>query len=183
MRRISCIVGEFPTGYTQEESEDLLDVPDFFSHTPARRLAELMAEDDPRPRITDPQEPPQLGAGGTFGGGGASGSFSTPSGLQVKTKPNVVLPRGQLMLAALRLAADRGDVITSGNDSRHLPNSLHYEDKAIDVRPAADWRSQQRQYQALGYKVLAEGLSTGITPGVGTGAHLHISIDPEGRRV
>lgn len=171
-------VPELCTGYPQpevgkegEDLDDLLDVPPFFG------------VESPPEHVDEPQENAPMGAGGEFGGGGASGTWSAPTPTQIKTKPGVKLPRRPEMLKALQLAALRGDVVTSGNDSGHLPNSLHYEDLAIDVRPAVNWQEQVAQYRAAGYKVLAEGITSAITPGVGTGRHLHISFDPEGRRV
>jgi len=111
--------------------------------------------------------------------------------LQVATKPGVRLPGRPEMQEALRIAAARGDVVTSGNDGSHLPKSLHYEDLAIDVRPATDLTTQIRRYRAAGYHVLPEGLPdpdkgfavAALTPKYATGSHLHISFDPEGRRV
>lgn len=109
----------------------------------------------------------------------------TVSRLQVATKAGVRLPRRPEMLAALQIAAARGDVITSGNDGAHLSNSLHHDDLAVDIRPTRDHRAQAARYRNAGYTVLEEGLAggVGITPGVGTGKHLHVSFDPEGRRV
>lgn len=111
-------------------------------------------------------------------------------GFQVRTKQGVRLPTRPEMLPALEIAAARGDVVTSGNDGAHLSTSLHYDDLAIDVRPAVDLGAQVRRYRAAGYKVLTEGLqdpltgvSVAITPKVGTGQHLHISFDPAGKRV
>lgn len=165
----------YPQVYPQEEAglplEDLLDVPPFFGDDPADDLDNAPADgvglDEPRVR---------------------AGVGATP---QVATKAGVRLPQRPEMREALLVAAARGDVVTSGNDSSHLPTSLHYEDLAIDVRPAADLRAQIRRYRAAGYTVLPEGLPdpdrggavAALTPRYATGAHLHISFDPEGRRV
>jgi hypothetical protein len=160
-RRVSCIEGELSTGYPQDELQDLLDVPPFFG------------EDEPVYHQ---------------GAKGILPEVVSPV-TQVKTKPGVRLPASPYMLTALEIAAARGDVVTSGNDSSHLPNSLHHDDLAIDVRPAADLQAQIARYRLAGYKVLPEGLTdpaTGryvqLTKDYGTGAHLHISFDPEGKR-
>ena len=109
---------------------------------------------------------------------------------QVKTKPGVVLPESPYLRPALEIASLRGDVVTSGRDGSHLPNSLHYAGLAIDVRPTVDLAAQVHRYRSAGFSVLTEGLvdpATGVvtklTKNYGTGAHLHISFDPEGRRV
>lgn len=145
------------TGYPQDELEDLLDVPPFF--------------DD------DEQE---MG----------STRVVHKSEAQVFTKPGVVLPRRSEMAEGLRIAAARGDVVTSGQDGAHLANSLHYEGLAFDLRPSKDLAAQVFRYRNSGYTVLVEGLrdpDTGktspLTKGVGTAPHLHVSFDPEGRRV
>lgn len=172
----SCNDDELSTGYQQEELEDLLDVGEFFGV-------------DSRP---------------LWGGESLSVApgrtkslpvvvFDAPANdrpLQVKTKPLVVLPTSPYMRPALEIAAARGDVVTSGRDGQHKPNSLHYDGLAIDVRPAVDLAAQVFRYRNAGYRVLTEGL---VDPGTGqfvglqgkaaTGKHLHISFDPEGRRV
>jgi len=165
--------GKLSTGYPQDDLEDLLDVPPFFD------------EDAPRGQLPPcPVRPPEASVDERY----APPAPSTP--LQVRTKPGVVLPHSAYLRPALEIAQARGDVVTSGRDGRHLPNSLHYEGLAIDVRPAMDLAAQVYRYRSAGYSVLAEGLvdpATGrvtpITPGVGTGRHLHISFDPERRRV
>jgi hypothetical protein len=157
-----------PTGFPQEEwdpERDLLDLPPFFPEEYAPR--------SPRSpdRVTDERP-------------------TTGQALQVNTKAGVVLPESPYLRPALEIAAHRGDVVTSGRDGSHLPNSLHYAGLAIDVRPAVDLRAQVQRYRSAGFSVLTEGLTdpetgvvTKLTKNYGTGAHLHISFDPEGRRV
>jgi len=193
LKHVSCIVRDLSTGFPQEEAgeelPDILDVPPFFgvpSDVPDDVPADLPTPTAGLPQAVAPT-PPELGRGGTFGGGGASGTWNET---KVRTKPGVVLPRGGYMQGAIEIAAQRGDVITSGNDAAHLPNSLHYENLAIDVRPAPDFAVQVMSYRLAGYKVLVEGLvdpatsvAGRLTPKYGTGAHLHISFDPKGKRV
>lgn len=77
-------------------------------------------------------------------------------------------------------------VITSLGDGKHLPQSLHYQGLAVDLRTrhlskerAQDWAVEIRRIlKPRGYDVLNEG------PGAGydrqsAAAHLHIEYDPK----
>jgi hypothetical protein len=89
---------------------------------------------------------------------------------------SVALPWRPEMRGALDLARRRGDVVTSGaegypGDAVHEDTSLHYDQLAIDVRWARDRRRQQDDYAAAGYTLWPEK------------THLHVSHDPEGKRI
>jgi hypothetical protein len=115
---------------------DIMDPPDLFSG--------LYDEDEP-PRM--PQE--------RRSGGGA---------------PIITIPRikdasirlpGGVMFSAQALAAERGDVITSGRegysgDGVHAATSQHYEGAAIDVRWGPDRRAQAQAYADAGYIAIPE---------------------------
>jgi len=109
-----------------------------------------------------------------------------PSGQRTPRRPTIYqpyvkddtvrLPTSPHMEGAIRLAYERGDVVTSGSegspaDGVHLPASLHYDNLALDVRYATLHSLQAAAYRAAGYHVLEEA------------THLHISFDPAGVRV
>jgi hypothetical protein len=78
------------------------------------------------------------------------------------------------MYPVLELIRQRGDTVTSGLEGEHSPGSLHYDGLAVDVRFAKDRTDQIASYKRElpeDYSILAEA------------SHLHISYDPEGRRV
>jgi len=151
-----------------EDVPDLLDVPPFFGvktfSVPPGTAIDLPRRPRPQPS-----------------------NVAVPG---VRTKPGVVLPVSPHLREALAIAAARGDVVTSGNDGSHLPNSLHFDDLALDLRPAPDLPAQVRRYRNAGYSVLTEGLVdpdtgrfVGLQGKAATGKHLHVSFDPERRRV
>jgi hypothetical protein len=67
--------------------------------------------------------------------------------------------------------------ITSANDSKHMAGSLHFQNRAFDVRiwnidgnvkeKAAEWLLQIREALGTDYDVLLEG------------DHLHVEFDPK----
>lgn len=137
-----------------------MDIPPFFGGE--RRSANDLPEKPPRL----PQEPRSPIA---------AASRIPPVG-ELHIKAGVGLNLAPQMAEALRIAAARGDVITSGSEGRrgdgvHLPTSLHYDGAAVDIRPAKDKREQLWIYRKAGYAVLDEG------------NHLHVSKDPAGLRV
>ena len=97
----------------------------------------------------------------------------------LKIKGGAVVSRQVIIAAAVVNAANSLDlstdmVITSGNDSRHLPGSKHYTDEALDFRTKTLTKTQQRALtdtvkRRLGrhYDVILES------------DHLHIEYDPE----
>ena len=171
---------ELSTGYPQDDLEDLLEVPEFFEDHGVRDGVGYTVRRQPSAPVNDDLTTPLPSPWTT----------APLSSLRLITKPGVRILVRPEMLEALNIADARRDVITSANDGQHVPRSLHPEGLAIDVRPAADLQAQVFRYRNAGYKVLTEGLkdpSTGryiqITKDYGTGAHLHISFDPEGKRV
>lgn len=74
---------------------------------------------------------------------------------------SVELPRSPEIAAALAVADDRGDLVTSGQegfpgDGVHAPTSQHYKGTALDLRYAPDRDAQQRAYTQAGYVVIPE---------------------------
>ncbi len=140
--------------------EDLMDVPDFFPPG-----SDMNGSSPERP-TRKPQE--------------ARSAIAAASHLidirNLHIKAGVGLNLAPQMAEALRIAAARGDVITSGSeghrgDGVHLPTSLHYDGAALDIRPGRDRQEQLWIYRKAGYTVLDEG------------NHLHVSKDPAGIRV
>lgn len=114
---------------------DIMDPPDLFSG--------LYDENEP---TRMPQERRSAGAA----------AITTP---RIKDA-SVRLPGG-LMLDAQALAADRGDVVTSGRegysgDGVHAATSQHYTGTALDVRWGVDRRAQAQAYADAGYVAIPE---------------------------
>lgn len=117
---------------------------------------------------------------------GSNTGTQTPqdAGIQVKAgadvdglKPEITEKFDEIV----KVFADLGltPVITSGNDSRHGTNSLHYSDLAIDLRAnnitdAQGYELRDALRKALGgdYDVLFETFTNGAND------HIHIEYDP-----
>lgn len=155
---------------------DLMDVKDFFAPdwpriddpglgvavVPPRGPTQFLGQRRPEPTFQRPGQPvPVLQPG--YGGLPLS-----KRGVQFPTHPR--------MKPALRVAQARNDVVTSGKegyrgDGVHSDRSLHYDGLAIDIRPARDRVAQVNAYVNAGYNVIDKP------------THLHVSFDPEGRRL
>jgi len=140
------------TGYPQvpgDQLPDLLDVPEFFG------------DDDANEGTWEPRTDTEVAA--AYSGTGDP----VPVGLPRVKDASVALPRSPEMSAALAVAAQRGDIVTSGAegspaDRVHSPTSQHYKTTAIDLRWAADRDAQVSAYRAAGYVAVPEG------------SHLHV---------
>jgi hypothetical protein len=135
----------FPTEYTQVDDfggADLMDPPDLFGD-----LYDVDAHEEAAPMGKRP-------------------SYSPPGALAAVPRPRikddtVLLPGSPAMAAALALADERGDLVTSGRegysgDGVHATTSQHYQGLAIDLRFAGDRERQARAYRDLGYVALVE---------------------------
>ncbi len=103
----------------------------------------------------------------------------------VKLKNNV-RPRSLVILAAAVNVANEMNLpelwVTSGNDSVHMKNSMHYQDRALDFRsknmPTLEAKKQflENVLDRLGpdYEGLLEGLGT-------NNEHFHFEHDPKDR--
>ena len=72
------------------------------------------------------------------------------------------------------LFTDREAVITSGNDGQHMQNSLHYADRAIDLRT---WFIPTKTRKLL-VNELKDRLGKNFDV-VDEGNHIHIEYDPK----
>lgn len=81
------------------------------------------------------------------------------------------LPRIQKRLQLME-GKDYIMTITSGNDGKHMKNSLHYKDRAIDIRirdmknPNGNWLMMRKQ--------LGKNFDVLLKP-----THIHIEYDPK----
>jgi len=139
------------TGYPQVPGEplpDLLDVPEFFGDDDAG-INFADTDDGPRWPTTDTE------VATAYGGTG------DPVPVPRVKDASVALPRSPEMSAALAVAAQRGDLVTSGAEGHpadrvHSPTSQHYRSLALDVRWAADRAAQIRAYREAGYVAVPE---------------------------
>ena len=71
--------------------------------------------------------------------------------------------------------------VTSGNDSKHMPGSLHYQDRAVDFRTGHHWakplltKAQVEQVAAAMRKALGQEYDVVLEKD-----HLHVEHDPAG---
>ena len=70
--------------------------------------------------------------------------------------------------------AGRECVITSGNDEQHMVGSLHYKDRAIDVRI----KDISRQKAAIAYEQIVKEFGPDFDV-LFEPTHIHIEYDPE----
>jgi len=100
-------------------------------------------------------------------------------------KPNVRVQGLQAqMLLAIRVVEDQMDlyhcdtIITSGNDSQHMAESLHYKGAALDFRTKHTGRSKaiadavKKILGPLEFDVILEDFG-------GENEHLHVEWDPK----
>lgn len=111
---------------------------------------------------------------------------STDAGTIYLLKDDSVLLKGTLEQEAILDAAakvyaatSQPLVVTSANDGTHMDGSLHYEDKALDLRvwELQDHEAVANKMQALlwpDYDVLAEWTTYGEHP-----SHIHAEYDPD----
>jgi hypothetical protein len=102
----------------------------------------------------------------------------------LKFKTGVRVSRQAIIAAAvvnaanvLGLSVDM--VCTSGNDSKHMADSKHYRDEALDFRThhlagveKANFAREVRRRLGTDYDVMLEGLGT-------SNEHLHCEYDPK----
>jgi len=100
----------------------------------------------------------------------------------IKIKSGVE-PHSLIILAAIANVAqelDRTVVITSGNDSRHMKTSLHYQDRALDIRsrdmPSVDYKLS---FINAVHARLGEDYDCVLEDEGGPNEHIHIEYDPK----
>lgn len=101
----------------------------------------------------------------------------------LKLKGGVVVPKVVIIAAAVVNAANALNLekdiwITSGNDSTHMAGSLHFADKALDIRTKnltkqqkRDWMAEVKRRLGKDYQVILEAEGT-------PNEHAHIEHDP-----
>lgn len=95
-----------------------------------------------------------------------------------------VLPKSLVILAAVANAAHAREIdvtVTSGNDSRHMDGSRHYQDRALDVRSKAPFTTLADKRQFLAEVLARLGPDyQGLLEAAGTpNEHFHIEHDPK----
>lgn len=97
----------------------------------------------------------------------------------LKIKSGAVVSRQVIIAAAVVNAANSLDfhqdmMITSGNDSRHMPGSKHYTDEALDFRTKTLTKTQQRALADTVQRRLGRHYDVVLESD-----HLHVEYDQE----
>ncbi|PCD03610.1 hypothetical protein COC42_04395 [Sphingomonas spermidinifaciens] len=123
----------------------------------------------------------------TPAGGAIDGNaVAAASGVEVKSNTVAIGRLDASMEPAIRAAADAArrlglptPVITSGNDSRHSAQSLHYENKALDFRGNNISIAQGRAFEAEMQRLLGPQYDVVFeTFANRSNNHLHVEFDP-----
>jgi len=97
----------------------------------------------------------------------------------------------EIMAACHAISAGTGlDIVaTSGNDGKHSPRSLHYQDRAIDIRTWDKTTPQRKDMMAelrynlnfvnTDYDIVYEPTIKDATGKITRGEHLHVEYDPK----
>jgi hypothetical protein len=103
---------------------------------------------------------------------------------RLSCKPGVQPPLIRLLCGVANVAAHLDCVsevvITSGNDGKHQPHSLHYENAAIDIRTKnfPDERAKTAFLNALRDELGEEDYDFLYEQPGKPGEHLHVEYDP-----
>lgn len=102
----------------------------------------------------------------------------------IKLKPTVVVPKVVVIACAVSNAAnsvcpDKDMLITSGNDSAHMPGSKHYVDRALDFRTKHLTAGMKQMLVVSVRRRLGPDYDVILEDEGGNNEHLHIEWDPK----
>lgn len=101
------------------------------------------------------------------------------AGVRLGNLDGAMEPAIQAVADAARRLGLPTPVITSGNDSRHMDGSLHYEDRALDFRGNNISIAQGRAFEAEVRRILGDRYDVAFeTFANRSNNHLHVEFDP-----